>query len=445
MDYYILSYSHKNTDITTREKLSLDIKSQKTAEFLKDLVDNKFIAEAVILSTCNRIEFILNVQNATKAEEFLLDKLSVLSGIALESLKERADSYENVSAIHHLFSVASSLDSLVVGETQIAGQLKSAFKFSYEMGCCGLYLSRAIHFAFRCAASVRNSTSISQNSVSVASTAVAKAKEVLGNLSGKEALVIGAGEMSAICAKHLVSANCAVILINRDFQNAENVCKSILDGNPNVKIRVESFKDIGKYINAIPLLFSATGAPHTIITKDMVAKRDWNRYWFDLAMPRDIANDIIELQDNIKIFAVDDLEDIVRKNLALREEQARIAYGIVGRSTQEFFSWLQTLNVEPLIKTIRALAKDSALKELQKGIAKGYLPKDYEKNIEKTLHNAFNTFLHGLTMNLKSVSNTPKGDSVVESLRFLLDLESEDKMLESYKCEYAQDKALSQS
>ncbi|WP_299548406.1 glutamyl-tRNA reductase [uncultured Helicobacter sp.] len=443
MDYYILSYSHKNTNISTREKLSLDIKDPKTAEFLKDLVENKFIAEAVILSTCNRIEFILNVQNAPKAEEFLLDKLSVFSGIALEDLKKHADSYENVSAIHHLFSVASSLDSLVVGETQIAGQLKNAFKFSYEIGCCGLYLSRAIHFAFRCAASVRNSTSISQNSVSVASTAVVKAKEVLGDLSGKEALVIGAGEMSVICAKHLTNANCAVILMNRDFQNAENVCKSVLQSNPKAKIRVESFKDMGEYINAIPLLFSATSAPHTIITADMVVNKDWNRYWFDLAMPRDIEHDIMDIQSNVQIYAVDDLEDIVRKNLALREEQARIAYGIVGRSTQEFFNWLQTLNVEPLIKTIRSLAKDSALKELQKGITKGYLPKDYEKNIEKTLHNAFNVFLHHLTINLKSVSNTPKGDSVVESLRFLFDLDSEDKMLESYKCEYAQDKPLS--
>lgn len=133
----------------------------------------------------------------------------------------------------------------------------------------------------------------------------------------------------------------------------------------------------------------------------------------------------------------------MRKNLTLREEQAKIAYGIVGRATQEFFSWQQSLNVEPLIKTIRSLAKDAAMKELNKGIAKGYLPKDYEKNIEKTLHNAFNTFLHDLTINLKSVANTPKGDSVIESLRFLFEQDTQGKMLESYKCEYAQDKTLS--
>ncbi|TLD89080.1 glutamyl-tRNA reductase [Helicobacter sp. MIT 05-5294] len=442
MDYYLLSYSHKNTDIAMREALSLDLKNPATKDFLLDLVSNKFIGEAVILSTCNRIEFILNVQNAEKAEEFLLDKLSNYSKIPLEELQKRADSYENLSAIHHLFSVASSLDSLVVGETQISGQLKSAFKYSYELGCCGLFLSRAIHFAFRCAASVRNSTSISQNSVSVASTAVAKAKEIVGDLKDKFALVVGAGEMSGICAKHLINANCEVLILNREIANAQKICDEILSLHPNAKIRAESFKDISTYINEIPLLFTATGAPHTIITQDMVEVKDWNRYWFDLAVPRDIEREIMEKSERIHIYAVDDLEDIVRKNLSLREEQAKIAYGIVGRSTQEFFTWLQTLNVEPLIKTIRTFAKEAATKELHKGIAKGYLPQEYEKNIEKTLHNAFNVFLHDLTINLRAVANTPKGDSVVESLRFLFQQENQDKMLESYKCEYAEDKTL---
>lgn len=443
MDYYILSYSHKNTDIAIRERLSLETKNPKTAEFLKDLVASQYIIEAVILSTCNRIEFILNVQDASKAKEFLLNRLRTFSNISLEQLQHSVDSYEGTMAIHHLFSVASSLDSLVIGETQITGQLKDAFKFSYEMGCCGLYLSRAIHFAFRCAASVRNSTGISQNSVSVASTAVAKAKEVLGNLDGRDALVIGAGEMSLLCAKHLAGSNCSVVLLNRAIEHAEDVRKEVLENNPNAKIQVASFKDIGKYINQIPLVFSATGAPHTIVTADMVLQQELERYWFDLAIPRDIAYEIADMHRNIRIFVIDDLEDIVRKNLALREEQACIAYRIVGRSTQEFFYWLGTLNVEPLIKSIRALAKDSALKELQKGMAKGFLPKEYEKNIEKTLHNAFNAFLHRFTINLKSISNTPKGDSVVESLRFLFEEDSSNKMLESYKCEYEGDKFLS--
>ena len=138
MEYYILSYSHKNTDIALRERMALDTKNPQTKTFLLELVENKFIEEAVILSTCNRIEFILSVYNAQKAEEFLLAKLSDFCKIDIDTLKQRADSYENIAAIHHLFSVASSLDSLVIGEPQISGQLKNAFKYSYDLGCCSL-------------------------------------------------------------------------------------------------------------------------------------------------------------------------------------------------------------------------------------------------------------------------------------------------------------------
>lgn len=439
MEYYILSYSHKNTDIALRERMALDTKNPQTKTFLLELVENKFIEEAVILSTCNRIEFILSVYNAQKAEEFLLAKLSDFCKIDIDTLKQRADSYENIAAIHHLFSVASSLDSLVVGETQISGQLKNAFKYSYDLGCCSLEISRAIHFAFRCAASVRNSTSISQNSVSVASTAVAKAKEILGVLKEKEALVIGAGEMSSLCVKHLVNQQAKIVLINRDIKNAENLASEISKNHSRVQIQVESFGELGALINQIPLVFTATGAPHTIITQDMVESQKEKRYWFDLAVPRDIDK---ICDENICVFAVDDLQDIVNKNLALREEQAKIAYGIVGRHTQDFFAWLQTLNVEPLIKMIRQQAKEASLKEIQKGITKGYLPQEYEKNIEKTLHNAFNSFLHNLTINLKSIANTPKGDGVVESLRFLFEQNTEPFMVEKYKCEYSDDKII---
>lgn len=433
MNYYILSYTHKNTDIDMREKLAFDVKNEDTKIFLSDLVSNKFIDESIILSTCNRIEFIMYVNNQQKAEEYLFEKLSDFSNIELEELKKRAASYTDISAIHHLFSVASSLDSLVIGETQISGQLKTAFKFSYDLGYCKLNLSRAIHYAFKCAALVRNSTNISKNSVSVASTAVAKAKDILGSLVDKEALIIGAGEMSMLCAKHLVNANANIIITNREMKNAEKIRDDILQSNPNANIKVESFKEIGKLINSIPLVFSATGAPHSIITADLVSKCDFDRYWFDLAVPRDI--DSIDM-DSISIFAVDDLQDIVQKNLALREEQARAAYGIVGRYTQEFFSWIATLSSEPLIKLMRQKAKESSLREIQKGISKGYLPREYEKNIEKTLHNAFNVFLHDLTINLKAVSNTQKGDMVIEALQFLFNDNSDPKMTEKYKCEY---------
>ena len=170
---------------------------------------------------------------------------------------------------------------------------------------------------------MRNSTSISQNSVSVASTAVARAKEILGVLKEKEALVIGAGEMSSLCVKHLVNQQAKIVLINRDIKNAENLASEISKNHSGAQMQVESFGELGALINQIPLVFTATGAPHTIITQDMVESQKEKRYWFDLAVPRDIDK---ICDENICVFAVDDLQDIVNKNLALREEQAKIAY-----------------------------------------------------------------------------------------------------------------------
>ena len=181
-------------------------------------------------------------------------------------------------------------------------------------------MSCAIHFAFRCAASVRNSTSSSQNSVSVDSTAVAKEKEILGALKEKEALVIGAGEMSSLCVKHLVNQQAKIVLINRDIKNAENLASEISKNHSGAQIQVESFGELGALINQIPLVFTATGAPHTIITKDMVESQKEKRYCFDLAVPRD--NEKI-CDENICVFDADYLLDIFNKILSLREEQAK--------------------------------------------------------------------------------------------------------------------------
>ncbi|MGP1449899.1 MAG: glutamyl-tRNA reductase [Wolinella sp.] len=426
MHYLIISYSHKNTDIATRERLAFD--AIKSEAFLHSLVTNKFINEGILLSTCNRVEFILSVKDRQKANEFLLEKLVEHSGIAKEELEERADVYEDMGAIHHLFCVCSSLDSLVVGETQIAGQLKSAFKFAYDLGFCAQKLSRAMHFAFKCAASVRNYTEISKNPVSVASVSVSKAKDILGDLGGYTALVVGLGEMSQLIIRHLSTLGCNVILINRDRSKAEDFAREF-DG----MVKVESFSKIAELINNHKLLFSATGAPHTVITKDMIEPKNYVRYWFDLAVPRDIEPIDSEL---VRIYAVDDLQDIVNKNISLREEQAKKAYGIIGQCTQEFYKWLQSLNIDPIIKAMREQAKVASLKEVNRAISKGFLPREYEKNIEKILHSAFNTFLHHPTMKLKEIAEEPKADTIVEAVKLLFDIEGDGMMLDRYRCEY---------
>ncbi|MDR3346222.1 MAG: glutamyl-tRNA reductase [Campylobacteraceae bacterium] len=416
MQYMTLSFTHKNTDIKTREKLSFG-GEHELLNVLKVIISHTNINEAIVLSTCNRVEVITSVKECKESLDFILRALSHISGIGKEQLESRADVYDSTGAIHHLFAVCSSLDSLVIGETQIAGQLKNAFNFALKNGFCGPKLNRAMQQCFKCAAAVRSSTDISKNPVSVSSVAVTKAKELVGSLEGVKAIVIGAGEMSELAAKHLISSGAHVVLINRSYDNAAALAEK-LGKNTSVK----SFSDLRKALNECQLLFSATGASHAIVTDDMVEKREFERYWFDIAVPRDIE---VSGFENIHIYAVDDLEEIVAKNLALREEQAKIAYGIVAEMTTDFFKQLQALSVDPIVKEIRNRAKESALSEINKALKKGYIPPELKDNVEKILHQAFNAFLHKPTVNLKNVSEISEADNIIQSLQYFFDIDEE--------------------
>ncbi|MDR2081325.1 MAG: glutamyl-tRNA reductase [Campylobacteraceae bacterium] len=416
MQYMTLSFTHKNTDITTREKLSFS-SPDKLSAALKMIISHESVNEAILLSTCNRMEVITSVKECKESLSFILSVLSHISGVGKEELENRADVYENTGAIHHLFAVCSSLDSLVVGETQIAGQLKTAFNFSLKNKFCALKLNRAMQQCFKCAAAVRSSTDISKNPVSVSSVSVTKAKELLKSLDGVNAVVIGAGEMSELAAKHLLASNANVIIINRSYENALSLAKRL-----GKNASAQPFSNLREAINKYSLVFSATGAPHAIITNDMVEAKVFERYWFDIAVPRDIETCRFE---NVHIYAVDDLEEIVAKNLALREEQARIAYSIVGQMTAEFFKKLQALSVDPIIKEIRNRAKQSALNEIEKAVKKGYMKSEEKENIEKIVHQAFNAFLHKPTINLKNVLELAESDKIIQSLQYFFDIDDE--------------------
>lgn len=428
MQYLVVSFSHKNTDLHTREKLALNDEKVRDVVY-HDLIKHPVINELIILSTCNRVEIIASVKDPFKASDAILEKLSEISKIGFDELEGRADIYEDNGAIHHIFSVASALDSLVIGETQISGQLKEAFKEAFEKGYAGQKLARVMHFAFKCAAEVRNSTDISRNPVSIASAAVAQAKDIFENLGGMSAIVVGTGEMGVLAAKHLISSGCNVILIGRNLEKTQKIARDLGES-----VQPESVQNLKNLINRYRLLFSATSSKEPVITKEMVEKKEFKRYWFDMAVPRDIEDFVFE---NIEIFVVDDLKEIVNKSLALREAQAKEAYRIVGRYTKEFFKWLQTLSIEPIIKAIRDQAKEASLSEIKKAVKKGYIPKELEENITKLLHSAFNKFLHTPTKNIKAIANDPSGDTIVESIKYVFNLNGEEyNHLNRYKCEY---------
>ena len=409
MHYISISFTHKNTDISIREKLSFDEISRKK-EILRLLSANEKIIESMVLSTCNRVEVFAYVADIKECVRHILNSISILTLVPYEALELRADIYENDGAIHHLFAVASSLDSLVIGETQIAGQLKEAFKFAYDNGNCGDNISYAIHFAFKCASKIRAATTISKNPVSVSSVAVAKAKEIYGNLGGMSAVVVGAGQMSALACKHLIHSKVNVIIVNRDINRAKNLASELGE-----LASVAEFSRLKELINRYQLIFSATGANEPIITDEIIESVEFNRYFFDIAVPRNID---LSYRDNISVYAVDDLESIVKSNIMLREEQASTAYAIVGATTSEFFNWRSSQNSTPAIKALRFKAKNIAELEIEKAIKKGYIKRCDENEARKLVHQVFKAFLHTPTMRLKDKNS----DDILGALEYLFDI-----------------------
>ncbi len=415
MQYLVISFSHKNTDMALREKLSFDEETNNA--LLDELVDSRIIKEAILLSTCNRMELMMIVEDIHEAVQKCFVVLSDISKTTKDELEGRADTFEGYSAIHHIFLVASSLDSLIVGETQISGQLKKAYRFAlHNYYCTNKGLGNVIDFAFKCASVIRNETGISKKPISIASVAVCVSNNI--PLQYKKAVVIGIGEMGRLAIKHLLNAGFSVILLNRNKQKALDFKEEL--NNPNLEIG--NFSDLVEVVNEYELLFSATASPVPIITRDMIYDVKFKRYFFDIALPRDIE-DLSGF--DIDVRSIDDLQYIVDENIGHRKDAINTAYEIVGNQVNDFFKLLHILSVEPIIKTLRQLAKDVSINEINKAIQKGFLPESYRKNIEKTIHNVFNAFLHTPTKNIKKISSSAQIEEIERTLKMLFSISDE--------------------
>ncbi|AFI04584.1 glutamyl-tRNA reductase [Helicobacter cetorum] len=435
--YLVLAFTHKNMSIEMREKLAFS-SPKALKDFLQSIKDTcPSIKECMVLSTCNRFEIYASAFNHQSTNELkiaLLKILSSLKGLSVASLDKCALFHVNESAVHHVFCVCSSLDSMVVGETQITGQMKNAYKFAFEEGFCAKNLTRLLHFAFKCAAKVRNATCISKQSISVSSIAVKEANTIFEKeqIIPKKALVIGLGETSKLVIKHLLAKKFEILVLGRNIDKFKHFLEELEEPS---KVEFKTIEHLKTCINEYALLFSATSSPTYVVQNSMLEETPFRRFWFDLAVPRDIEKPIL---DNIFLYSVDDLEPMVRENVENRRESSYKAYEIIGLSTMEFYQWIQSLEVEPLIKELRELARISAQKELQKAIKKRYVPKEYENNIEKILHNAFNTFLHNPTITLKKNAHKEESDVLVGTIKSLFNLDKAEsaKNLNLYKCDY---------
>jgi len=425
MYYQVVSFSHKSCEQGMREKLAFANDEEKQ-EMLIQLTTFEFVYEAFIVSTCNRVEIVLATRDNFSSYHAVLGLMSQRSDLNFYELKTAAKRYDDEEAVEHIFSVVSSLDSLVIGESQITGQVKEAFKFSHANGTAGRKLNRVISYAVKCAAEVRNATNISQNPISIASVAVAQAHKLLGdNIQGMKGIVVGAGDMGVLAAKHLLRVGCDVVLIGRDLEKTQIVADSL---GENAK--ADTMDELPKYINRYRLLFSATSAKEAVITRDMIENETLPRHWFDMAIPRDIEDMDLE---KLQLFRIDDLRSISSDNHALREEQAVRAAEIVSQYKEEFYTWLRALSIEPVIKQMREHVSGAIDKEMHRAIRKGFVPQEYEDNMRKMAEQMFKRFLHDPTQNLRHSSVEKKNANCIEAVKKMFNIDTENIDFKQYK------------
>ncbi len=318
------------------------------------------------------------------------------------------------------------MDSLVIGESQITGQVKEAFRFSHQNETAGRKLNRVLSYAVKCAAEVRNATNISQNPISIASVAVAQAHKLLGdNMQGMKGIVVGAGDMGVLAAKHLLRVGCDVVLIGRDLERTQAVADSLGED-----VKADTIDTLPKYINRYRLLFSATSSSEPVITKELIENETLPRHWFDMAIPRDIEDMDLE---KLHLFRIDDLRNISNDNHALREEQAVRAAEIVEKYKEEFYAWLRALSIEPVIKQMREHVAEAIDKEMQRAIGKGFVPEEHEANMRKMAEQMFKRFLHDPTQNLRHSSVENKNANCIEAVKKMFNIDTENIDLKQYK------------
>ena len=425
MYYQVLSFNHNNCEQALREQMAFSDEQEKST-FLNELVEFKFIHEAFIVSTCNRVEIVVATSDNFSSYHTILGLLSKKSGVDFYKLKSSGRKYDDEDAIIHIFSVVSSLDSLVIGESQITGQVREAFKFSYENGTAGSKLNRVLSQAVKCAAEVRNQTSISSRPLSIASVAVAQAHKIYGdNITGMRGIVVGAGEMGIIATKHLLRLGCDVLLLGRNVEKTEKIAHEL---GENVK--AGSVENLPKYLNRYRLLFSATSAKKPIIEPWMIENAQLERVWFDMAIPRDIGDMGL---DNLKLFRIDDLKSISSENYALKQEQAIKAKEIVFKYKDEYYAWIKALSIEPLIREMRLQAHDAIEKELKRAIKKRFVPKEFESNMKKMSEQMFNRFLHDATQNLRQSSAQTNGANKISAISEIFNIDTQDINIQQYK------------
>jgi len=413
MRFSITGVNHKTAPVEVRERLAFDELSLAAA--LLDLKGRPGFCEGMILSTCNRVEVALTSEDTTaifSVDEFLADTRQVARDWVTPYLYH----YEDSEAIRHLFRVAASLDSMVVGEPQILGQLKSAYAMAKEHGAVSGFLDTLLTRAFNVAKRVRSETEIGANAVSVSYAAVELARDIFGTLDDKKVLIVGAGKMSELAARHLRRSGATHIYVtNRTHERAVEMAQ-LFDG----KI-IEYTKFMG-FLPEVDIVITSSGAPHYILTRDEMkkvidARRNRPMFLIDIAVPRNIEPSVNKL-DNVFLYDIDDLQKVVDTNLEGRLQSAEEAEAIIREEVERMMARLKTREVVPTIVSLQEQLEKLRAGELARMRGKfGTLTPEQEEALIALTKGIINKIAHGPISELRRQANQPDGHHVVVAIR----------------------------
>jgi len=396
-DIVLLGVNHKTAPVELRECIAFSPDESIIA--LQTLQHKPCINEVLLFSTCNRVEVLLVTQNQsaaiTEIEKFIAD----FNKIPIEQFKDTLYIHVNDEAVRHIFRVASSLDSMVVGEPQILGQIKDAYQSATNLKTSGVILNRLLHRTFFVAKRIRTETGIGDRAVSISYAAVELAKKIFGALEQKKVLLIGAGEMAELAVEHLFRSKVGDIFVaNRTFETGVELAKNF-NGN------ALRFEEIGESLKAVDIIISSTGSPDFIINRDQVksiirTRRNRPIFFIDIAVPRDIDPEVNWLT-NSYVYDIDDLKGVIDENIEDRQREAVKGERIIDEAVIRFREWYQGLDVVPTIIALRTKLEAIADIEVKKTLRSNQLPQQNADAVQKMTDAIINKVLHDPTIFLK--------------------------------------------
>jgi len=421
MRFQLIGVNHRSAPVEVRERLA--IPESRLPDACRDLTSYPGIEEGMVISTCNRVEIVTHTANGTAdLRGFLHDYFR----LEAEELDPHLYEFRGKDAVRHLFRVASSLDSMVVGEAQILGQVKEAYATARAVGAVRGQLDQLFSRAFAVAKRVRSETAVGSSSVSIASVAVELAKKIFGTLEGKTVFIVGAGKVSELAARHLMAHGCASIFVsNRTYERAIGLAEKF-DG------QAIKFDDLYNSCDRADIVITSTGSPHAIFRREhgeQFLSRRKNRpmFFIDIAVPRDVSPEMARL-DGIFTYDIDDLQQAVTSHVADRGKEAELAEAIISSEVERFEAKLQTLDVVPTIVSLQDHLETIRQAEIDRVRGRlGPLTPEQEIAVEALTRGIINKVMHTPITTLKTAAKESEATTIVDVVRRLFNLREKEK------------------